>query len=146
MKHKNNQENLLLIAWVISLIAMSGSLYFSEVKQFEPCTLCWFQRIVIYPFTLLLGIALIRKDYGISFYTMILSAIGTCISTYHYFIQKVSFVSEHSVSCGRIPCTGEYINLLGFITIPFVALTAFLIILICSFLSWKQMKKHEMKI
>ncbi|MGG4266169.1 disulfide bond formation protein B [Peribacillus simplex] len=46
------------------------------MKQYDPCSLCWYQRIIMYPFTIILGIAIILKDYWISFYTMILSAIG----------------------------------------------------------------------
>ena len=62
-KTKDSKENWLFIAWAASIIAMFGSLYFSEIKQYEPCTLCWYQRIVMYPFTVILGIAIIRKDH-----------------------------------------------------------------------------------
>lgn len=140
---KDIRENILFLAWGTSIIAMFGSLYFSEIKQFEPCMLCWVQRIVMYPFTVISGIALIRKDYWISIYTMVLSAIGICISTYHYLLQKVSFFADHALSCGRIPCTGQYINWFGFITIPFLALTAFIIIFICSFIIWKMSKEAK---
>lgn len=138
---KDNQENILFIAWAASIIAMFGSLFFSEIKQYEPCTLCWYQRILMYPLTVIIGIALIRKDYWISFYTMIISGIGSVISTYHYLLQKVPFFTDHAASCGRIPCTGQYINWFGFITIPFLALIAFIIIFICSYLIWKKSKE-----
>ncbi|RFU60683.1 disulfide oxidoreductase [Bacillus sp. V59.32b] len=136
-----NQENIFFTAWAVAIIAMFGSLYFSEIKQYEPCELCWYQRIVMYPFTVILGIAIIRKDYWISFYTMILSAIGASISAYHYLIQKVTFFSESAPACGRVPCTGQYINWFGFITIPFLALTAFVMIFICSYLVWKKTRE-----
>ncbi|MBY0123141.1 disulfide oxidoreductase [Bacillus sp. S/N-304-OC-R1] len=138
---KDNRESLLFIAWAASVIAMFGSLYFSEIRQYEPCALCWYQRIAMYPFVIILGIAVITKDYRISLYSMILSGIGACISLYHYSIQKVSFLADHAASCGRVPCTGEYINWLGFITIPFLALIAFIIIFICSLLLWKKTKE-----
>ena len=95
----------------------------------------------MYPLPIIIGIALIRKDYWMSFYTMILSSIGVVISTYHYLLQKVPFFNGPCRSCGRIPCTGQYINWLGFITIPFLALTAFVIIFICSYLIWKKSKE-----
>ena len=139
--NKDSRENILFVAWAASIIAMFGSLYFSEVKQYEPCTLCWYQRIIMYPFTIIIGIALIRKDYQISFYTMILSAIGAIISTYHYLIQKIPFFSDNVIACGRIPCTGQYINWFGFITIPFLALIAFIIIFICSYWIWRHSKE-----
>lgn len=140
-KPNSNQENLLFMSWAASIIAMFGSLYFSEIKQYEPCELCWYQRIIMYPFTVILGIAVVKKDYRISLYTMILSAIGASISGYHYLIQKVSFFSDHAAACGRVPCTGQYINWLGFITIPFLALTAFVIIFICSYIVWKKTRE-----
>lgn len=135
------KENILFIAWAVSIIATLGSLYFSEIRQYEPCTLCWYQRIIMYPFAIILGIAIVKKDFRISLYTMILSGIGALISSYHYAIQKISFLAESAPACGRIPCNGEYINWLGFITIPFLALTAFIIIFICSFIIWKSSKE-----
>jgi disulfide bond formation protein DsbB len=136
-----NKESLLFTAWATSVVAMFGSLYFSEIRQFEPCVLCWYQRILMYPLVLILGIAVVKKDYKIAFYTMIFSGIGAGISFYHYLLQKVSFFADTAPTCGRVPCTGQYINWLGFITIPFLALTAFIIIFIISLLLWK--KKGE---
>ncbi|WP_147533079.1 disulfide oxidoreductase [Bacillus marasmi] len=145
-KDKNKlQENLLFIAWAASVIAMLGSLFFSEVQKFEPCELCWYQRILMYPMVLILVIAIVKKDFRISFYTMFLSAVGAVISLYHYSIQKVPFMADNAVSCGRIPCTGQYINWLGFVTIPFLALIAFVIIFICSLFIWRFCKGEESK-
>lgn len=137
------KENLLFMAWAASIIATLGSLYFSEIKQFEPCTLCWYQRIIMYPFTIILGLAIIKKDFSISIYTMVLSGIGAVISTYHYSIQKVPFLADSTPACGRIPCTGQYINWFGFITIPFLALTAFIIIFVCSYLVWNSTRRNK---
>jgi len=142
-KSTDAREYVLFLAWLASLISMFGSLYFSEIREFEPCTLCWYQRILMYPFVIILGIAVIRKDYKITFYTMILSAIGTCTSLYHYSVQKLPFLSSTAPSCGRVPCTGEYINWLGFITIPLLALTGFIIIFICSFIIWSKSKEQN---
>ncbi len=143
MKKNDKRENLLFLAFAAALIAVFGSLYFSEIRQYEPCELCWYQRIVMYPFVVLLGIATVKKDYGIAFYTMILSAVGGMISLYHYGLQKVAFLADTAPACGRIPCTGQYINWLGFISIPFLALIAFIIVFVCSFLVWKQTKEEK---
>lgn len=140
---KKQRESLLFIAWAASVIAMFGSLYFSEVLKYEPCKLCWYQRILMYPMVIILGIAVIKKDERISFYSMILSAIGACISLYHYSIQKVPFMAERAVTCGRIPCTGDYINWFGFVTIPLLALIAFVIIFICSLQIWRQLRGRD---
>jgi disulfide bond formation protein DsbB len=143
MKKSDKRENLLFLAFAAALIAMFGSLYFSEIRQYEPCELCWYQRILMYPFVVLLGIATVKKDYGIAFYTMILSVIGGMISFYHFGLQKFSFLADAAPACGRIPCTGQYINWLGFITITFLALIAFIIVFVCSFLIWKQTKEEK---
>ncbi|MBD3107116.1 disulfide bond formation protein B [Bacillus sp. AGMB 02131] len=137
---EKTKENILFIAWATSIIATFGSLYFSEIRELIPCTLCWYQRIVMYPFTIILGIAVVKKDFQISLYSMILSGIGILISAYHYSLQKLTFLQDSAPSCGSVPCTGEYINWLGFITIPFLALTAFIIIFICSLIIWKNTK------
>jgi disulfide bond formation protein DsbB len=134
-------ENLLVSAWGISLIATLGSLYFSEVMKFVPCELCWFQRIFMYPQVILLGMAAIRKEYYIARYSLVLSIVGGLISTYHYLIQKVSFFQDNAISCGNVPCTGQYINWLGFITIPFLALTAFILITLLSSIIIRKMKE-----
>ncbi|RSD29209.1 disulfide bond formation protein B [Mesobacillus subterraneus] len=141
-KKKDARETWLFAAWATSIIAMFGSLYFSEIRQYEPCLLCWYQRILMYPFALILGIAVVKKDYRISFYTMIMSAAGGLISLYHYSLQKVPFMADNAITCGRVPCTGQYINWLGFITIPFLALTAFIIIFALSLIIWKKTKEE----
>ncbi|MFD1738983.1 disulfide oxidoreductase [Bacillus salitolerans] len=130
MRYTKQIETLLFISFAVSLIATLGSLYFSEILLFIPCELCWYQRILMYPLVFLLGIAVIRKEPFIIHYVLPLSIIGAGISLYHYLIQKVDILGENSISCGIVPCTGEYINWLGFITIPFLALTAFTIITI----------------
>ncbi|WP_299092765.1 disulfide oxidoreductase [uncultured Metabacillus sp.] len=131
-------ENLLSIGWIASFIATLGSLYFSEILQYTPCDLCWYQRIFMYPLVIILGVGVFKKDASIALYSLILSAIGGCISIYHYSIQKIDFLGEKSISCGIVPCTGEYINWLGFITIPFLALVGFIIIFSTSLLILKK--------
>ncbi|WP_297990665.1 disulfide oxidoreductase [Anoxybacillus sp.] len=130
MMHK---ENYLLAAWSVALIATLGSLYFSEVLKFIPCELCWYQRIFMYPQVFLLGMAFVRKQFVIARYTLMLSIIGGTISLYHYFIQKVPFFRDTAPSCSIVPCTGDYLNWLGFITIPLLALVAFIFISVISY-------------
>ncbi|PLR80865.1 disulfide oxidoreductase [Bacillus sp. V33-4] len=140
---KDYRDTYLFISWAASVIAMFGSLYFSEIRQYEPCVLCWYQRILMYPLTIILAIAVVKKDYKIALYSMVMSGVGASISLYHYSIQKIPFMTDSAVSCGRIPCTGQYINWLGFITIPFLALTAFAIIFVLSLLMWKKNRRQH---
>ncbi|MFC4411579.1 disulfide oxidoreductase [Chungangia koreensis] len=135
-------ENALLAMWTVAVVATAGSLYFSEIRDYEPCVLCWYQRILMYPLVLILTVAYIQKNTKIAVTTATFSIIGGCISLYHYGIQKFDFLSESAPACGRVPCTGEYINYFGFITIPFLALTAFIIIAVLSFLMLKWQKEN----
>lgn len=118
-----------------------GSLYFSEVRDFIPCEMCWYQRILMYPMVLLYGIALIKKDLRYAESGLYMSGVGILVSAYHYGIQKVPALQHGSGSCGIVPCDGQYINLFGFITIPFLAGVAFLVIF-CSHM-WLKRKIKE---
>ncbi len=136
-------ESLLLFMWVVALSATMGSLYFSEIRGYEPCELCWIQRIFMYPLVLIIGIAYLQHNARIALTTAILAIIGGAISLYHYGIQKVDFLSDSAPACGRVSCTGEYMNLFGFITIPFLALTAFVLIAVSSLLVLKVLKEEK---
>ncbi|WP_436876209.1 disulfide oxidoreductase [Mammaliicoccus sciuri] len=122
------QQYALFISWVIALVAMLGSLYFSEIRQFVPCTMCWYQRICMYPLVLILGIGSFQNDFNVKKIALPLSIIGLLISTWHYLEQKVPGFTEIKPCTQGVPCSSEYINVFGFITIPFLAGTAFLLI------------------
>lgn len=136
-------ENGLIFISIVSLVATLGSLYFSQIRGFEPCTLCWYQRILMYPIILIAGIGLFQKNANIALTTAVFAFIGGGISLYHYGIQKLAFLSDTAPACGLVPCTGQYINYLGFITIPFLALIAFLLIAITSLFMMKWQKETK---
>jgi disulfide bond formation protein DsbB len=136
-------ENALIFIWTTALVATMGSLYFSEVRGFEPCTLCWYQRILMYPIVLIAGVALFQKNARVALTTAVFAAVGGSISLYHYGIQKLSFLSDSAPVCGNVSCIGQYVNYLGFITIPFMALVAFLLILITSLFMLKWQKESN---
>lgn len=136
-------ENSLIFIWTISFVATLGSLYFSEVRGFEACTLCWYQRILMYPIVLISGIALFQKNARIALTTAVFSVVGGGISIYHYGIQKLAFLQDSAPACGTVSCTGAYINIFGFITIPFLALIAFTLIFITSLLMMKWQKEKN---
>ena len=136
-------ENGLIFIWTVSFVATLGSLYFSEVRGYEPCTLCWYQRILMYPIVIISGVALFQKNARIALTTAVFAVVGGSISLYHYGIQKLSFLGETAPTCGNVSCTGQYINYLGFITIPFLALAAFSLILITSLFMLKWQKEQK---
>lgn len=126
-------ENGLSLAWAVALTATVGSLYFSEVVGFIPCNLCWYQRILMYPLVLLLGIAAVRKDWNQTLYVLPMCVVGLSISVYHYLLEKTTwFDTTHGNVCGIVPCDTLYINWFGFVTIPFLAGTAFIMIAVLS--------------
>ncbi len=119
---------LIYPAWMVALVATLGSLYFSEVRMFVPCTLCWYQRILMYPLVLLLGIASYRQDREVVRYALPLSLLGVVVSTYHLMEQKIPGFGAPILCQGGVPCSGEWINWFGFLTIPGLSLIAFALI------------------
>jgi disulfide bond formation protein DsbB len=115
----------LLAAWLVSIAAMLGSLYFSEIRHFIPCTFCWYQRILMYPLTIIIGTAYYYGDHKAHRYVLPLSVLGMAVSAYHITLQKIPFMHEFEMCTSGVPCSGEYINWLGFITIPVLSFTAF---------------------
>lgn len=117
-----------LLAWLTSVFATLGSLYFSEIQGFIPCELCWYQRILMYPLIIILGIGFYKKDRNSAYYVIPLSIIGMGVSLVHYLHQKTDLFKQ-AIQCTQgVPCSGQYINWLGFMTIPFLAFLAFLMI------------------
>ncbi|PEL10564.1 disulfide oxidoreductase [Bacillus sp. AFS017336] len=124
-------QSILFFTWIVSIIATLGSLSFSVINHWTPCSLCWYQRIFMYPIVFIVGIAVYKNKIKDVIYVLPLSLIGMCISIYHILIQKVPAMKETATQCGPVPCTGDYLNWFGFITIPMLAFVAFLLINIC---------------
>ena len=118
----------LWLAALVALVSTGGSLYFSEVAGFVPCALCWYQRIAMYPLAIILGIAAARGDAGVVRYAGPLAAIGAVISVWHIGVQRVPSLPSGSCSLD-VPCSTIEIEVIGFVTIPTMALAGFLAIL-----------------
>src|SRR5438046_1262732 len=91
-------KHALRISFLVALVATLGSLFYSEIAHFEPCKLCWYQRILMYPQSLLLAIAYGKKDKNIGIYSIVLSSLGIVIALYHYLLQ-IGTIGE------ILPCT-----------------------------------------
>lgn len=140
MNHSKQGETLIFLIWAQALVALLGSLFFSEVMGYVPCELCWFQRILMYPLVIIYGVAMVKKDMSMAFPGVILSGIGMFVSIYHYLIQKVPALHDTAGACGIIPCTTQYVNYFGFITIPFLAGVAFIVIFVLHIILIKQLR------
>ncbi len=113
----------LWLAWLVATVTTLGSLYFSEIADFVPCELCWFQRICMYPLVLILGVATWRRDRGVWVYVLPQAVVGAGIAIYHTQLQ--AFPEQATFCTTETPCTTRVVWEFGFVSLPFMALTAF---------------------
>lgn len=129
-------ETGLLLASLVAVGSTLGSLYFSERSGFDPCELCWYQRIAMYPKAVILPLAAWRGDRSVLRYTMPLSAIGLVIALYH--VQLQLFPDQSSFCEVANPCTGRWIRAFDIVTIPQMAAMGFLLLLLLGAVSRKE--------
>ncbi|MBI4080220.1 MAG: disulfide bond formation protein B [Candidatus Levybacteria bacterium] len=128
------QKYILYIAWIESLLATLGSLFFSEVMKLPPCVLCWYQRIAMYPLVAILAVGILRKDKKVYQYVLPLSITGWVIALYHNLLYY-NILPESVAPCTQgISCTVRLIEWFGFVTIPLMSFFAFSVITVCMFL------------
>lgn len=114
--------------------AMAGSLYFSEVANYIPCRLCWFQRIAMYPIALIGLVGLIRKDRNARWYAIPLAVVGAGISAWHYLIEWRPGLDTGACSATGPACSDIWFRSYGFVTLAFMALMAFVGVLVVNLL------------
>ena len=115
------------LAWLVAAVATAGSLYFSEVADYVPCRLCWFQRICMYPLAGILLVGALRRDRSVKWYALPLLVAGAMLSAYHYLIEWRP--SLDGGACGVGPsCTDVWFRSHGFVTLAFMALAGFVAI------------------
>ena len=122
------KDSALGIACIVALVATLGSLYLSEIANYPPCTLCWLQRIAMYPLVVLLGIGALREDRAIGWYTLPLAGIGAALAFYHVLVQRVPGLDQATSCSAEAPCNAMWVREFGFVSIPVMALGAFLLI------------------
>tara|TARA_Y100000310_G_scaffold340439_1_gene436239 strand:- start:8063 stop:8635 length:573 start_codon:yes stop_codon:yes gene_type:complete len=130
-------KRALFFSFLFALVATLGSLFYSEIAHYTPCKLCWFQRILMYPLSLILGVAWWKNDKKVGRYVIPMAIIGGLIAIYHYGVQRVNFHSTCSADAA-VPCSIKYTFEFGYITIPMMALTAFIWITILLYRSRKK--------
>ena len=110
---------LLPLALAIATVSTAGSLYYSEVAGYLPCEMCWYQRICMYALMPVLAVALVRRDRWGGWYALPLAVAGLGLSVYHYQLQL--FPGQGSTCDAEAPCTYQWVDSLGFVSIPFMA-------------------------
>jgi len=117
--------NIIFLCFLVASIATFGSLFFSEVMNFVPCSMCWYQRIFMYPLVLIFLANLLYPDDKVFKYSMLLVVTGLAFSIYHNLLM-FDIIPESVVPCvSGVPCSTEYINWFGFVTIPLLSLISY---------------------
>lgn len=132
-------KNAVYLAWIQSIIAVLGGLYYSEIKRYTPCALCWYQRILMYPLVIIIAVGILRKDKYLYQYVLPMSISGWLIALYQVLLQS-GILPEAAAPCAiGVSCVTKYLGF-GFITIPVMSLTAFTVITICMLIYRKGQK------
>lgn len=121
-------------AFVVAASSMAGSLWFSEVANYAPCKLCWYQRVAMFSLAIVLLVAALRRDRGIVPYAVTLAAVGATVSTYHYLVEWFPTL-ETNVCSADVPCTTVWFRTFGFVSLAFMAFSGFVAVatvLMCS--------------
>ena len=124
----NVRANAVWLMFAVTAGAMVGSLYFSEIVNYSPCKLCWYQRIAMYAIAIITLVAALRKDKKIAPYTLALASVGLVVSMYHYPLEWFPNI-ETSVCSVDVPCTTIWFREFGFVTLSFIAGSAFLFVI-----------------
>ena len=122
-------KNAYLVSFLITIGGMILSLVYSDVIGYAPCTLCWYQRILLYPEALLLGLALWKEDRTITDYIIALSGIGIILAVYQKYLE-LGGTSVLPCAATAVSCSKVYVLEFGYITIPVMALTSFTFIFV----------------
>ncbi|MDO8452412.1 MAG: disulfide oxidoreductase, partial [bacterium] len=124
----------LALSFLIALTSMLGSLYYSEVAGYEPCKLCWYQRILMYPLVLLFGFAILKKRKDVTDYALLLSLVGAVIAGYHYLLQRGIVPNIGCAAIGySVSCSQRFVMQFGYLTIPLMAFSGFALISVLLF-------------
>ncbi|KAB7882991.1 disulfide oxidoreductase [Poseidonibacter ostreae] len=139
----NSTSTYIFISFIVASLATLGSLFFSEIMEFIPCSMCWYQRIFMYPLVIIFLVNMLYPDDKIVKYAMPITLVGWAFSVYHNLLM-FEIIPESIVPCVQgVPCSTEYINWLGFITIPFLSLLAYSSILVLLLIIKKGISSNE---
>lgn len=132
----------LYLAWLFACIGTLFSLYFSEIRHLEPCHLCWYQRIALFPLVFVLGIAAFKEFFDIARYVLPQVVIGFLIALYQVAIQEIPGWNPIEL-CGRGPsCHEKMLIGLGPITISMLSAAGFFLIGTLLLIEWKKKRRQ----
>ncbi|HHI93948.1 MAG TPA: disulfide bond formation protein B [Gammaproteobacteria bacterium] len=121
---------LIFICWLISMLSTLGSLFFSEIMDLIPCELCWYQRIFMFPLTIILLLGLHPLDARVVRYALPIAGIGLLFTIYHSLLFY-GLIPENLQPCRQgISCADDSMVLFGVLPIPLLSLAAFITIIV----------------
>ena len=120
---------LLFLCWLLVSISTTISVFFSYVLEYEPCVLCWYQRICLFPLIFIFAAGLLPTfDKNVIRYALPLAIAGGLTAFYHTLLYA-GIIPESIQPCSQgVSCTEKYIELFGFVSIPMLSFIAFSII------------------
>ena len=124
------------LTFAVAAIATAGSLYFSEVANYVPCRLCWYQRIAMYPIAVVALVGLVRRDRAARWYFLPMAVVGAAISTYHVLIEWGWVNDSESCALFGPSCADVWFEAFGFVTLALMALAGFVSIIVLNTLSF----------
>ena len=137
----NANWTIIFICWIIAVVSTLGSLFFSEIMELAPCSLCWYQRIFMFPLVIIFFVGLFSFDKSIIKYALPIAIIGWGFAFYHYLLYS-GFIPVNLQPCSQgVSCSETYLDLFGFLTIPLLSLISFTIIIALLFVSKRRLLK-----
>lgn len=138
MTHANGPSDsnwtIIFICWLIASVSTLGSLFFSEIMNFAPCALCWYQRIFMFPLVLILLVGLFPFDKSVIKFALPIAIAGWGFAFYHFLLYS-GFIPENIQPCSQgVSCSDTYLDLFGFLTIPLLSLISFSMLIMLLFI------------
>jgi disulfide bond formation protein DsbB len=110
-----------------------------------PCNLCWYQRIALFPLTVLLGLSLFKNDASIVSYATPFPCFAILLSGYQILMQEFPYFAPLRV-CSQDAAGSCFIKepiSMGFITLPMLAFTSSCVIAFCLAMAAKDQTKSR---
>ena len=126
--HPDKNWTILFVCWLLVTGATLGSLFFSQIMDLRPCSLCWYQRIFMFPLPIILLVGLFPFDVKVVRYSLPLALGGCAVALYHTLLH-LGILPESAAPCRQgVPCSSAELDLFGFVSIPMLSLLAFSIV------------------
>ena len=118
--------SILFLCWLLVSVSATISIFFSSVLEYQPCVLCWYQRICLFPLVLILAAGLFPAfDKSVIKFALPLTIAGGLTAFYHTLLYA-GIIPENLQPCSKgVSCTEKYFELFGFVSIPMLSFLAF---------------------